>query len=88
MMLFDLIQKLNGEITEMMNSGLPGEKHPLITATTDGDTVLFYFLEKEIWNSTKWTFGTGNEEQEMDRIENHIRLMIQNYIDQLYLIQW
>lgn len=88
MMLFDLLQKLNTEITEMMNAGLPGEKHPLITASTDGSAVLFYFLDKEIWNSTQWSFGTGSEQQELDKLERHLKLQVQEYIDLLYLIQW
>ena len=87
-MLFDVIQKINDEITEMMNSGLPGERFPLVTATTDGSVVIFYFLDKEIWNSTKWPIGSGSEEQELYKLEQHIKLSIRDYIDQLYLIQW
>lgn len=88
MMLFDVIQKLNAEITVMMNAGLPGQKHPLITATTDGTEALVYFLDKEIWNSSKWPFGGGSEQQELDKIEMHIKQSVQDYIDLLYLIQW
>lgn len=96
MMLFDIVYKINSEISRSMNGGLPGEYKPKLFAATDGKRGTIHFLDKEVWNSETWeeftyNWGTSEEEkirQEMVRIEAHIKKEILDYILLLYNIEF
>ena len=96
MMLFDVVHKINGEISRSLNNGMPGPYNPKLFAATDGQRGTIHFLDKEVWNSETWepfeySWGTSEDEkvrQEMKRIEDHIKREIHEYIILLYKIEF
>lgn len=95
MMMFDVLRKLNDEITVSLNEGLPGPTVPLLIGTTDGYNVTVHFMDKVVWDSTKWKYTTVTDNptdnevrNELDRIEQHIRHEVMEYLTRLYNIQW
>lgn len=94
-MLFDVLNKLNDELREMVRGRI--DPMPRIIGVTDGDSVQIMFLDKVVWDSTNWTdsvdlkFVFGEEakvQHELDRIEAHIKDAVMDYLLQLFEIQW
>jgi hypothetical protein len=95
MYLFDLIRKLNDEITVMMSNGMPSNPVPLLMGVTDGYNIQVIFMETVVWDSTKWSFNesssipTDHEMQnEMNRVERAIKSNIQKVVAPLMGLGW
>ncbi len=96
MMLFDVIRKLNDEISLSLNKGMPGKSVPLLTATTDGYNVVINFVDKTVWESHTWEYHTYpsymSEDEQMTqetlRIIAHIKMQVMEYLMTLFQIQW
>ena len=88
MMLFDIIRNLNDSITLSIKQGMPGKARPKLMGTTDGYNVAIHFVDYEVWNSTTWQYGNGTEQEELERIQQHIKDGVMEYLTTLYNIQW
>lgn len=96
MQLFDIINKLNSEISVMMNEGMPGYSHPMLLAETDGFHARIKFLDRVVWDSETWEYGnyshalddSEKERYETAKIEQSIKKNVTDWIDKLYFIQW
>lgn len=95
MQLFDIVRKLNDEITLSVNEGLPGRVAPKLTGVTDGYTVHIYFVDKVVWSSEDWQYSCdplnatdSDIEYEMEAIEAFIRKRVMEHVMVLFNIQW
>ncbi len=95
-MLFDILRKLNDEITMFLNEGMPGKTVPLLIATTDGYNATIHFCDRVVWESHKWmtadypdNMSDGEKElRELELIEADIKAKVMDYLSRLYNIQW
>lgn len=89
-MLFDIIAKLNREITELMRERHPDIDHiPMVIGTTDGVCVTIHFADKVIWDSDDWPFNDKIGESDMlELIEFNIRKEITEYMGQMRRFTW
>lgn len=87
-MLFDIIRSLNDSITLSMSGGMPSRPQPKLFGTTDGYNATIHFVDREVWNSATWQYGTGTEAEELERIKEHVKEEVMAYLNTLYNIQW
>lgn len=84
MMLFDVVRAINDKLARRANNNRPGKRNPLLTATTDGYTVIIQFMTETVWDSSEWVTNDYNsEEEETKRVQAHIETKIQMVISNL-----
>lgn len=95
MQLFDIVRKLNDEISASINEGMPGRVQPKLTGITDGYTVLIHFVDLVVWSSENWEYSCdplnateSDLEYEIEAIEAFIRKRVMEHVMVLFNIQW
>ncbi len=95
MMLFDLVRKLNDEITLNINEGMPGKNFPCLYGVTDGYNAHITFMDQTVWDSSVWKYERdpsvptdADIAYEIGRIETHIKARVMDHLTRLYNIQW